>query len=94
MLRESLARDHVQRELAAGRKVTKGDARRLVSAFIQNVHHFRDECLIDPSQPPVDHVTLFDEAQRAWDRAQTSFFMRRCAARRTSRTSTSPNRSS
>ena len=77
VLREALARDHIQRELARGRKVSKGEARRLVSAFIQNVHHFRDECLIDPSQPPVDHVTLFDEAQRAWDRAQTSFFMRR-----------------
>jgi hypothetical protein len=77
VLREALARDHIQRELAAGRKITKGDARRLVNVFIQNVHHFRDYCLIDPSQPPVDHVALFDEAQRAWDRAQTSFFMRR-----------------
>lgn len=76
VLREALARDHIEREQAQGRKVSKGDARRLVSAFIQNVHHFRDECLRDPSQPPIDHVALFDEAQRAWDRAQTSLFMR------------------
>jgi len=77
VLREALARDHVQRELTAGRKMRKGEARSLVSAFIQNVHHFRDECLTDPTQPPVDHVALFDEAQRAWDLTQTSFFMRR-----------------
>ena len=47
-----------------------------MSAFIQNVHHFRDECLRDPG-PPIEHVALFDEAQRAWDLAQTSSFMRR-----------------
>jgi hypothetical protein len=41
------------------------------------VHHFRDECLIDENNPPVEHVALFDEAQRAWNRAQTSSFMRR-----------------
>ncbi|HRQ63840.1 MAG TPA: DUF2075 domain-containing protein [Xanthomonadaceae bacterium] len=77
VLREALALDHIERQKAKGHKVGKGEARRLVSAFIQNVHHFRDECLRDPTQPPVDHVTLFDEAQRAWDLAQTSFFMRR-----------------
>ena len=43
--------------------------------FIQNVHHYRDECLRDPN-PPVDHVALFDEAQRAWNREQTTKFMR------------------
>ena len=42
--------------------------------LIQNVHHYRDECLRDP-KPPVDHVALFDEAQRAWDVEQTSKFM-------------------
>jgi hypothetical protein len=47
-----------------------------VKAFIQNVHHFRDECLIDP-EPPIEHVALFDEAQRAWDKQQTVNFMRR-----------------
>jgi hypothetical protein len=77
VLREALALDHIERERAKGVKVGKGEARRLVGSFIQNVHHFRDECLRDTSQPPVDHVTLFDEAQRAWDVAQTSFFMRR-----------------
>src|SRR5262249_1241763 len=39
--------------------------------------HFRDDCLVDPSVAPVEHVALFDEAQRAWNREQTSSFMRR-----------------
>jgi hypothetical protein len=77
ILREALARDHVQNEKEQGRKVRKGEARSKVRAFIQNVHHFRDECLIDQKQPPIEHVALFDEAQRAWNRAQTSAFMLR-----------------
>ncbi|MFN8219236.1 MAG: DNA/RNA helicase domain-containing protein [Fimbriimonadales bacterium] len=35
-----------------------------------------DDCLRDP-KPPIEHVALFDEAQRAWDRQQTANFMRR-----------------
>ena len=48
-----------------------------VKMFVQNVHHFRDECLIDPKSAPIEHVALFDEAQRAWNLEQTSGFMRR-----------------
>jgi hypothetical protein len=77
ILREALARDHVQSEKGQGRKVKKGEARSKVRAFIQNVHHFRDDCLIDLNRPPIEHVALFDEAQRAWNRAQTSAFMLR-----------------
>jgi len=77
VLREALARDLVNKERDAGRVLRKQDAIRQVSAFIQNVHHFRDECLEDPVRPPHEHVALFDEAQRAWDVAQTSSFMRR-----------------
>ena len=47
-----------------------------MKAFIQNVHHFRDECLVDVDRPPIEHVALFDEAQRAWNLTQTSKFMR------------------
>ncbi len=47
-----------------------------VKAMIQNVHNFRDECLKDET-PPFEHVTIFDEAQRAWDITQTSNFMKR-----------------
>ncbi len=76
ILREALARDKVQREIDRGETLRIGKARSAVKAFIQNVHHFRDECLIDPEKAPIEHVTLFDEAQRAWDLEQTSKFMR------------------
>lgn len=45
-------------------------------SFIQNIHHFRDEALLD-SRPPDEHVVVFDEAQRAWTRAQAAKFMRK-----------------
>jgi DUF2075 family protein len=73
---EALARDKVARKRAAGQKATLKDARNEMKAFVQNVHHFRDSCLSDPT-PPIEHVALFDEAQRAWDMAQTSAFMKR-----------------
>ena len=44
--------------------------------FIQNVHNFSDECLRDKGTP-LEHVALFDEAQRAWNLEQTSNFMKR-----------------
>ena len=75
ILQEALARDKVSREGAAGRTVKKHIARSEVKMFIQNVHHYRDECLRD-SKPPIDHVALFDEAQRAWNLVQTTKFMR------------------
>lgn len=77
ILREALARDKVKNERELGRKITKGVALSEVKLFIQNVHHFRDDCLIDEERPPIEHVALFDEAQRAWDLHQTSSFMLR-----------------
>lgn len=77
ILREALARDRVKNEKAKGKKLTKGNAMSAVKVFIQNVHNFRDDCLIDESHAPLEHVALFDEAQRAWDLQQTSNFMRR-----------------
>jgi hypothetical protein len=77
ILREALARDTVRRDRVQGGRLRKGDAMTQVKAFIQNVHHFRDECIRDRFRPPVDHVALFDEAQRAWDLEQTASFMRR-----------------
>jgi hypothetical protein len=76
ILREALTRDKVRHEKERGKKMTKGAAMSAVKAFIQNVHNFRDACLNDP-KPPIEHVALFDEAQRAWDVRQTSNFMRR-----------------
>ena len=77
ILREALARDRVEQARTVGRTLRKGDARREVDAFIQNIHHFRDECLKDLSAPPPEHVAIFDEAQRAWNVKQTSDFMAR-----------------
>jgi hypothetical protein len=75
-LREALVRDKVSREKERGKKIKKGEALSEVKAFIQNVHHFRDDCLIDYTTPPIEHVALFDEAQRAWNLEKTSNFMR------------------
>ena len=69
VLREALARDQ---KIRTG--CTKGDAKREVSSFVQNIHHFRDEALKDPKAPP-EHIVIFDEAQRAWDQHQASKFM-------------------
>lgn len=76
ILCEVLARDKVKREKEFGRKKKKGEAYSEVKAFIQNVHHFRDDCLEDLGAP-IEHVALFDEAQRAWDFKQTADFMKR-----------------
>jgi hypothetical protein len=76
ILCEALARDRVRRDKEAGKKTTKSGVLSEVKAFVQNVHHFRDECIIDQS-PPIEHVALFDEAQRAWNLEQTANFMRR-----------------
>lgn len=70
VLREALARDKATRE-----DLNISLARRQVSTFIQNIHHFRDEALRTPN-PPAEKVVVFDEAQRAWDTEQASKFMR------------------
>jgi len=77
ILREALTRDRVKRVKEKGGKILKGEVMSEVKAFIQNVHHFRDECLIDMERPPYDHIAIFDEAQRAWDLTQTQNFMSR-----------------
>lgn len=77
VLREALARNQIEVHKKNGKKLRKGDARNKVKAFIQNVHHFRDECLLHDTRPPAEHVVLFDEAQRAWNRSQTASFMKR-----------------
>jgi hypothetical protein len=70
VLTEALARDECRR---TGCK--KDSALRRARTFIQNIHHFRDEGLRS-SEAPAERVVVFDEAQRAWDREQTSRFMR------------------
>ncbi len=75
VLREALTRDDVERREARGERATKANAGKPVKAFIQNVHHFRDEALRHPG-PPADHVVIFDEAQRAWNKAKAANFMK------------------
>lgn len=77
ILREALARNKVKNEKNRGNKTTLTETRRNVKMFIQNVHNFRDECLIDEKKPPFEHVAIFDEAQRAWNLQQTTNFMLR-----------------
>ena len=76
VLREALTRDEVARQKSVGIRVRKGKVAESVKAFIQNVHNFRDDALID-SGPPAERVVIFDEAQRAWNLRQTASFMRR-----------------
>ena len=70
VLREALVRDH--RARTGGQRSA---AERHVRAFIQNIHHFRDE-YVHSDAAPSDHVVIFDEAQRAWNRRKVSAFMR------------------
>jgi len=74
VLREALTRDEVVRRKAQGEKVRKDKIGESVKSFIQNIRHFRDDGLID-SGPPIEHVVIFDEAQRAWNHRQTANFM-------------------
>jgi hypothetical protein len=76
VLSEALARDRALRLRRSGAKTSLVECRSEVKAFIQNVHHFRDEYWQDRTAP-VEHVTIFDEAQRAWTLEQTSKFMAR-----------------
>lgn len=70
VLQESLARNESQRS----DDVSKNDALRKSKAFIQNIHHFRDDALKD-EKPPIEKVVVFDEAQRAWTHKRTASFM-------------------
>jgi hypothetical protein len=76
VLHEALTRDEVLRRKLQGEKVRKKKVAESVKAFIQNIHHFRDEALIE-TIPPIEHVVIFDEAQRAWNLKQTASFMKR-----------------
>ncbi len=75
VLREALTRDEVLMSKLNGSTLTKAEAGIKANAFIQNIHHFRDDNLIS-EKAPVEKVVVFDEAQRAWTREQTSKFMK------------------
>lgn len=76
VLQEALRRDQRQRRRETPSAEERILAERHPEVFIQNVHHFRDDYLDANSVPP-EHIVVFDEAQRAWNAAMTSDFMRR-----------------
>nr|WP_309758378.1 DUF2075 domain-containing protein [Flavobacterium sp.] len=76
VLREALARDKVKTAKEENETMTKSLASSQVKSFIQNIHHFRDASVKDENAP-IEKVTIFDEAQRAWTKEQASNFMKR-----------------
>lgn len=76
VLREALARDKVKTAKEDNETMTKSLASSQVKSFIQNIHHFRDASIKD-EKAPIEKVTIFDEAQRAWTKEQASSFMKR-----------------
>ncbi len=75
VLQEALARDKVEQEKQNGNKLSKKDALRSTSAFIQIIHKYRDGFVENDIVPP-ERVAIFDEAQRVWTQAQISDFMK------------------
>ncbi|WP_093023432.1 DUF2075 domain-containing protein [Pustulibacterium marinum] len=76
VLREALTRNEVQTAKETGENKTKKEAAIKANAFIQNIHHFRDDNLLS-EKAPIEKVVVFDEAQRAWTMQQASSFMKR-----------------
>lgn len=74
VLQEALARDSIMRNHNVAQKMSKKEALRKTSAFIQIIHKYRDSFVGNNSVPP-EHVVIFDEAQRAWTKEMISTFM-------------------
>jgi hypothetical protein len=75
VLREALARNEVETARDNGEKKKKSSTLSKAKAFIQNIHHFRDDAL-ENNKAPIERVVVFDEAQRAWTLKQTASFMK------------------
>ena len=74
VLQEALARDKVEQEKLRGGRISKSDALRSTSAFIQIIHKYRDSFVGNNNVPP-ERVAIFDEAQRAWTQEMIEKFM-------------------
>lgn len=74
VLQEALARDKVEQEKQRGNRVSKAEALRSTSAFIQIIHKYRDSFVGNDHVPP-ERVAIFDEAQRAWTQDMIAKFM-------------------
>jgi len=77
VLREALTRSEIEKsKLKNNKPISRHQASIKVEAFVQKVHHFRDEYLISNNVPP-EKIIVFDEAQRAWNEDMVSQFMKR-----------------
>ena len=45
-------------------------------SFIQMIHGFRDDSLLEGQPAPIDKIAIYDEAQRAWTKQKLTKFMR------------------
>jgi hypothetical protein len=62
----------VFRRHAMSKKIPSAQAQIEAETLIENVHHFAKEYTErDKNRAPSNHVVIFDEAQRAWDLAQS-----------------------
>ena len=75
VLQEALIRDKYDRDKETGKKPKKGHIKSEVTKFIQAIHHFRDDAILN-SEPICERVVIFDEAQRVWTRDRVVKFMR------------------
>lgn len=71
VLQEALVRDDNKRN-----NVSKKEALSKAREFIQLLHHFRDDA-IATDKAPIEKVTVFDEAQRVWNKEMLSDFMQK-----------------
>ena len=74
VLQEALARDNVEQEKQRGNRISKKDALRSTSAFIQIIHKYRDSFVGNDNVPP-ERIAIFDEAQRSWTHDMLEKFM-------------------
>lgn len=74
VLQEALARDKVEQEGENKQRISKSEALRRTSSFIQIIHKYRDTYVGNCDIPP-ERVAIFDEAQRAWTHEMIAKFM-------------------
>ena len=75
VLQEALARDKVKQASEEGEKISKREALRETSAFIQIIHKYRDS-FVGYDEVPPERIAIIHEAQRAWTKEMISKFMK------------------
>ncbi|EFY07723.1 DNA/RNA helicase domain-containing protein [Succinatimonas hippei] len=93
VLREALTRDQAEKKkmyckdckvrglnrdcISCKYNITKEGILSEIKSFIQMVHEFRDDSLLEGYPAPIDKIAIFDEAQRSWKKEKLSKFMRK-----------------